>query len=65
VPAVGEPASGSNLAALRTRAARDGDDWVLSGQKVWTTLARVAEGRPADPHPPEHAGTTMFQSQVV
>ena len=38
-----EPASGSDLAALRTTAVRDGEDWVVDGQRVWTTVSRVAD----------------------
>jgi alkylation response protein AidB-like acyl-CoA dehydrogenase len=59
-----EPASGSDLAALRTTAVRDGDDWLINGQKVWTTLAHVADYgillTRTDPDRPKHAGLTMF-----
>ena len=59
-----EPAGGSDLAGLRTKAERDGDDWIINGQKIWTTGAHFSDYgiliTRTDPTLPKHKGLTMF-----
>ncbi len=59
-----EPGAGTDLASLTTKAVRDGDEWVISGQKIWTSLIHVADyvwlACRTDPDAPKHKGISVI-----
>jgi alkylation response protein AidB-like acyl-CoA dehydrogenase len=64
-----EPGSGSDLASLQTRAARDGDEYVINGQKIWTSGAQHADAiymlARTDPDAPKHRGISFFMFDMT
>jgi alkylation response protein AidB-like acyl-CoA dehydrogenase len=63
-----EPGAGSDLASLSTRAVRDGDDYVVNGQKIWTSVAHMADWifflARTNPDAPKHRGISMFLADL-
>ena len=64
-----EPGAGSDLAAMQTRAVADGDDYVINGQKIWTSGAHRSDwgwlAARTDPDAPKHKGLTMFMVEMT